>query len=81
MRRRPEVQARHWHRIRVRPGQLVEAWSVVRKQVAQLVAIVALSYFTFGAGGLGADGLFASGGAFAAAGFAGAAVAYVGGSL
>jgi len=80
-----------WGRTRVRPGRLIEAQSLVRKQVMQLAAIVALSYFTFGAGGLAAGaaaggaagttaGVFAAGGLIGG-GFWAAAAVYVSGSL
>ncbi len=40
----------HWSRVKPRPGHLVECRRVPERQVLQLAAIVALSYFTFGAG-------------------------------
>ncbi|MBB1603308.1 host specificity factor TipJ family phage tail protein [Variovorax sp. UMC13] len=69
-----------WSRMRVKPGHLIEAHAVVRKQALKIIAIVVLSYFTFGAGGLGAGGLFAAGGAIGG-GFLAAAAVYVGGSM
>lgn len=75
-----DVPPAMWHRTRVKPGHLVEVRAVMRKQVLQLVATIALTYFTFGAGGLGAGGLFAAGGAIGGGWLAAAAV-YVGGSM
>ncbi|QHI99370.1 hypothetical protein GT347_16120 [Xylophilus rhododendri] len=75
-----------WPHVRVKAGQVVEAQSLMRRQVAQLAAIVALSYFTFGAGGLaaagstGGAGLFGVGGAIGG-GFWAAAATYVAGTL
>jgi sulfur carrier protein ThiS len=69
-----------WSKTRVRAGHLIEARSVVRKKALAVVAVLVLSYFTFGAGGLGAGGLFAAGGAVGG-GFLAAAAVYVGGSM
>lgn len=56
-----------WSRTRPVEGWLIEARRVPEKDALRLVAIAALSYFTFGAGGLGVaggtPGLFAAGGA------------------
>lgn len=41
-----------WDRVRPKHGHLVEAHRVPQREVLKLVAIVALSYFTFGLGGL-----------------------------
>jgi hypothetical protein len=74
------VPAAQWGRVRVRPGHLVEIRATVGKQVLQIAAIAALSYFTMGAGGLGAGGLFATGGAIGG-GFIAAAAVMIGGSV
>lgn len=72
-----EVARKHWHLVTVKPGQTVEAYCVPRKQVLQLVAILALTYFTFGLGTYGAATSLAAG----SFGFAGAAAVFVGGSI
>ncbi len=75
-----DLQEIHWRRIRPRHGFLIEARRVPEGQILKIAAVVALSYFTFGAGGLGAGGLFASGGLIGG-GMLAAGVAYLGGSL
>lgn len=45
------VHEMHWGRVRPRPGHLIECRRAAEKSVLQLAAVVALSYFTFGAGG------------------------------
>ena len=71
-----EVPQAMWSRTRVKVGMVVEARAVVRKQVLQLVAILVLTYFTFGLGTFGAAGSLA-----ATSGFAVAAAVFVGGSI
>lgn len=73
-----DVPAAQWARVRVKPGHLIECRAVVRKQVLQLAAVVALSYFTLGAGGL-AGGSFL--GLTGLAGTVAATAAFVGGSI
>lgn len=73
-----EVPARYWGRVRVKPGQVIEARAVMRKQVLQIVAIIAISYFTLGMGGMAAGSFM---GLTGAAGWAAAAAVYVGGSM
>lgn len=66
-----EVVEANWARIRPKPGHIIECRRVAQKDALRLVAIIALSYFTMGAGGLGvagvngatSTGLFAAGGA------------------
>lgn len=58
-----EVIEANWPRIRPKPGYIIECRRAAQKDVLRLVAFVALSYFTMGAGGVGAGGLFATGGA------------------
>lgn len=58
-----DVPEQHWHRVRPKHGHLIEARRVPQKDVLRIVAIAALSYFTFGAGGLGSGGLFTATGA------------------
>jgi hypothetical protein len=53
-----EVLEAHWGRVRPKHGHLVECRRVPQKDVLRIVAFVALSYFTFGAGGLGSAGGF-----------------------
>ena len=57
-----EVAECHWHLVKPKHGHLIEARRVPQGDVLKVVAVVALAYFTLGAGGLGAGGLFASGG-------------------
>lgn len=57
------VPEEHWHLVRPKHGYLIEARRVPQKDVLRIVAIAALSYFTFGAGGLGSGGLFTATGA------------------
>lgn len=44
------VPTQLWDRITPKNGQLIEVRSVMRKQALYIVAMVALTYFTFGAG-------------------------------
>jgi hypothetical protein len=75
-----EVPQRMWGRTKPKHGTMIECRAVARKDVIRLIAVVALAYFTLGAGGLGAGGLFASGGAIGG-GFWAAATVFVAGSL
>jgi hypothetical protein len=45
-----EVPQAMWSRTRVKPGQLIEARAVMRKQILYIVAMIVLTYFTLGAG-------------------------------
>lgn len=69
-----------WSRTRPVEGWLIEARRVPQKDALRLIAFAALSYFTFGTGGLGAGGVFATGGAIGG-GFLAAGAAFVAGSL
>lgn len=64
-----DVPEAHWHLVKPKHGHLIEARRVPEKQVLQLVAVVALAYFT---GGLATGGVlgFAGGslGAYVVAG-------------
>lgn len=75
-----DVQDRHWHLVRPKNGHLIEARRVPGKQVIYIVALLVLSYFTFGAAGMGAGGLFASGGAIGG-GFLAAGAVFLAGSM
>lgn len=44
------IPAEHWHRVKPKHGQMIEAHGAVKKQVLYIVALAALTYFTFGAG-------------------------------
>lgn len=72
------VLEKHWHLVRPKHGHLIDVRRVMHKDVLRIVAIAALSYFTFGTGGLaggGFLGLTGTAGAFAAG------AAYLAGSL
>lgn len=75
-----EVPAVMWGRTRPKPGVLVECRRVVREDVVKIAALIAISYFTFGVGGLGAGGLFTSGGLIGG-GFLAAAGAFIAGTM
>nr|WP_145544787.1 host specificity factor TipJ family phage tail protein [Variovorax boronicumulans] len=73
-----EIPPAMWSRTTVKPGQLIEALGPVRKQALQLVAVVALAYFTMGMGGM-AGGSFL--GLTGASGWIAAGAVYMGGSM
>ncbi|GGX32842.1 hypothetical protein GCM10007242_44760 [Pigmentiphaga litoralis] len=73
-----DVPAEYWPRVRVKPGHLIECRAVVRKQVLQIAAIAALSYFTMGMGGFAAGSFMGLSGA---AGAIAAGTAFVAGSI
>ena len=73
-----EVDEVNWGRIRPKHRHLIEARRVPQKDVLRIVAFVALSYFTMGAGGI-AGGSFM--GLTGAAGWVAATAAFVAGSL
>lgn len=54
-----DVPESRWHLVRPKHAHIIEVRRVMHKDVLRLVAVAALSYFTFGAGGLGAAGGFA----------------------
>jgi hypothetical protein len=73
-----EVLEAQWHRVRPKPGHLVECRRVPQKDVLRIVAIVALSYFTLGAGGIGGGSFL---GLTGAAGYIAAGVVFIAGSM
>lgn len=44
------VPAEHWERVKPKDGQIIEVRGAVNKQVLYIVAMIALTYFTFGLG-------------------------------
>ncbi|MDP1886637.1 host specificity factor TipJ family phage tail protein [Polaromonas sp.] len=73
-----EVQESHWHLVKPKHGHLIEARRVPEKQVLQIVAVVALAYFTFGMGGMAAGSFLGMSGA---AGWLAAGAVYLAGSM
>ena len=73
-----DVPEQHWHRVRPKHGYLIEARRVPEKDVLRIVAIAALSYFTFGAGGIGGGSFL---GLTGAAGYLAAGAVFLAGSL
>lgn len=71
------VHEMHWHRVRPKHGHLIECRRVPEKSVLRLAAVVALGYFTFGAGGIGGGSFL---GLTGAAGKIAAGLAYMGGT-
>lgn len=69
-----------WRLTRPKSGVLVGCRRRPRGDVVKLAALVAISYFTVGVGGLGAGGLFTAGGAIGG-GFLAAAGAFVAGTM
>jgi hypothetical protein len=68
-----DVVEQRWHLVRPKHGYVIEVRRVMHKDVLRIVAIVALSYFTLGAGGIaggsflgltGAAGYIAAGAVF-----------------
>jgi hypothetical protein len=76
-----EVLEAQWHRVRPKPGHLVECRRVPQKDVLRLVAFAALAYFTFGAGGMGAAGGGSFLGMTGMAGQIAAGVVFIAGSM
>lgn len=73
-----EVLEANWPRLYPKHGHIIEVRRVMHKDVLRIVAFAALSYFTFGAGGIaGGSFMGLTGGAGALA----AGAAFVGGSL
>lgn len=56
-----DVPEHHWGRVRLKHGHLIEARRVPQKDILRIAAIVALSYFTFGAGGIAGGGFLGLG--------------------
>lgn len=82
------VHEMHWARVKPRHGHVIECRRVPQRDALRLVALVALSYFTFGAGGLGGFSTVAGyteAGTFlgmsGAAGHLAAAAVYMAGSM
>lgn len=73
-----EVLEAHWHLVKPKHGHLIEARRVPEKQVLQIVAVVALAYFTFGMGGMAAGSFMGMSGA---AGWLAAGAVYLAGSM
>ncbi|MBM9914353.1 MULTISPECIES: host specificity factor TipJ family phage tail protein [Stenotrophomonas] len=79
-----DVPREQWMQVRPRHGQLIEVRSVVGKAVIPLVAMIALTYFTFGIGTLVAGSAWGAGavaGLSATYGTALASAVYVAGSV
>ncbi|WP_333622639.1 host specificity factor TipJ family phage tail protein, partial [Stenotrophomonas indicatrix] len=79
-----DVPREQWMQVRPRHGQLIEVRSVVGKAVIPLVAMIALTYFTFGIGALAAGSAWGAGavaGLSATYGTALASAVYVAGSV
>lgn len=75
-----EVPARFWPLTRPKAGVIISCRRLVRQDVLKIGALIAISYFTLGPGGLGTSGLF-SGGGLIGGGFLAAAGAYVAGTM
>jgi hypothetical protein len=73
-----DVRELDWPRIKPKHGQLIEARRVAQEQAVQIGAVVALSYFTLGVGGMAAGSFM---GASGAAGWALAGVANLAGGM
>ncbi|MFN4360515.1 MAG: hypothetical protein ACK4F4_07305 [Hylemonella sp.] len=71
-----EVPEAHWGRIRPKHGHLIEARRVPQKDALRLVAIAVISYYTLGAGGMGAGSFMGLSGA---AGYIAAGVVFMAG--
>lgn len=76
-----DVPEQHWARVRPKLGHVVEARRVMHKDVLRIVAFAALSYFTFGAGGMAAAGGGSFLGLTGAAGWIAAGAAFMAGSM
>lgn len=72
------VPDHQWHLVRPKHGHLIEARRVPNKDVLRIIAVVALSYFTLGAGGIGGGSFL---GLTGAAGYIAAGAAFLAGSL
>lgn len=72
-----DVPEQHWHRVRPKHGHLIEARRVPAKSVLRLVAFAALSWATFGMGGMAGGGFM---GLTGVGGWLAAGVAYLAGS-
>jgi hypothetical protein len=72
------VPDEHWARVRPKHGWLIEARRVPEKDILRIAAVVALAYFTFGAGGLGGGSFL---GLTGTAGQLAAGAAYLAGTM
>jgi hypothetical protein len=68
----------HWPRVKPKHGHIIECRRVPERDVLRIAALVALSYFTFGAGGIGGGSFL---GLTGTAGQLAAGVAYMAGSM
>lgn len=73
-----QVLEANWSRVRPKHGHLIEVRRVMHKDVLRLVAVVALSYFTMGAGGIGGGSFL---GLTGATGYIAAGAAFIAGSM
>lgn len=73
-----EVDEQHWHLVRPKHGHLIAARRVLHKDVLRIVAIAALSYFTFGLGGAAGGGFL---GLTGTASYIAAGAAFIAGSM
>ena len=76
-----DVPREQWMQVRLRHGQLIEVRSVVGKAVIPLVAMIALTYFTFGIGALAAGSAWGAGAIASTYGTLAASAVYVAGSV
>lgn len=76
-----DVPREQWMQVRPRHGQLIEVRSVVGKAVIPLVAMIALTYFTFGIGTLAAGSAWGAGAIASTYGTLAASAVYVAGSV
>lgn len=76
-----DVPREQWMQVRPRHGQLIEVRSVVGKAVIPLVAMIALTYFTFGIGALAAGSAWGAGAIASTYGTLAASAVYVAGSV
>lgn len=77
------VPVEHWPRIKPKHGQIIEVRGVAKRAALMIVALAALTYFTFGIAGAAGWGAGAAAGAFGG-GFAGslfATAVYAAGSM
>lgn len=70
-----------WQRVRPKPDQVIEVRAAVGRQAVALVAMAALTYFTFGIGTAATGSLFIGSGATIGGGYLAAASAYVAGAV
>lgn len=73
------VPVEHWERVKPKDGQMIEVRGAVNKQALYLVAMLALTYFTFGFGAAASGSLFIGSGAAIGGGVLAASATYVAG--